>query len=280
MRKEAFFLGKLSNLRAWRGKLVDQVVTRFIIPRLKKHEWIDQQAVLNYANDLIQNQLQFGRAKSYRNNVTSSFRNGPHYCAFFELEYGSLLSGDAIQKCVNEINTSLRNLLNSELIKRISEDGLHIIAQRILKLEFSGSTVNCTPDLIVFFKFAPPAVIDWKVETPTYKDHWLQLGLYGLVLSRVGPHKDFPVEFCSVLRDPRNIELLEFQLLNNRVYNYKITTEDITNIENFIYSSATQMVRFLNGNSVVDPHVLPSTKNSETCLSCNFRKLCWKGNCA
>jgi len=278
LRKEAFFLSELSNLRAWRGKLVDQVISRFIIPRLNKHERFEKQEVLDYAKNLVHNQLEFGKTKSYRKDVSSEFRSRPVYCAFFELEYGSVLSEDDIQKCVGEINTSLVNLMTSELIKRIYEDGLHMIAQRTLKLRFLDISVNCTPDLIAFFKSAPPTVVDWKVETPQYKDHWLQLGLYGLVLSRVEPHRDFPPESHPMLKNPGNIELLEFQLLHSHAHEYKITPEDVIDVENYIYSSTTQISRFVNGGSVVDPHHLPSAKNAESCVSCNFRKLCWRGD--
>jgi hypothetical protein len=278
LRKEAFFLSQLSNLRAWRGKVVDQIITRFIIPALNRHECVDQKKVLDYMNEFVQNQLAFGKARSYRENTTSKFRTDPCYCAFLELEYDSALPEDTVQKCIDEIGVSLKNLLNSEFIRRVSEDGLHLVAQRTLKLRFLDSQINCTPDLIAFFRSAPPSVVDWKVETPDYKDHWLQLGLYGLVLSRVEPHRDFPPESCNFLRDPRNIDLLEFQLLRDKAHRYKITPEDVVDVENYIFSSATQISRFVNGGSVTDPHSLPSAKYAETCMNCNFRKLCWRGN--
>jgi hypothetical protein len=275
-RKEAFFLSELSNLRAWRGKLVDQVISRFIIPRTNVHDHLEKQEVLDYAKSLLSNQLEFGKAMNFRNGVSSEFRRGNDYCAFFELEYGSLITQELIQKYVDEINTSLTNLMNSEFMKRVSEDGLHMIAQRTLKMRFLGTSVNCTPDLIAFFKSSQPAIIDWKVETPQYKDHWLQLGLYGVVLSRVEPHKDFPAECCQVLKNPSNIELLEFQLLHNNLHQYKITQEDIIGLENYIYSSTTQISRLVVGDSIVDPHVLPGAVNAESCLSCNYKKLCWR----
>jgi len=276
LRKEAFFLRQLSNLRAWRGKLVDQVISRLVIPILNRHEPLDQDGVLKYAEDLIQNQMEFGKTKSYRKDTTSSFRTGPYYCAFFELEYGSVLSEESVQKYIQEINNSLKNLLNSNFIKQVSEDGLRLVAQRTLKLRFVDSQICCTPDLIAFFKSSPPTVVDWKVETPHYKDHWLQLGLYGIVLSRIDPHKDFPAQSCDMLKDPGNIELVEFQLLHNKEHRYKITADDVVDVENYIYSTSSQISRFSNGDSLVDPHTIPCGRNAETCMNCNFRKLCWR----
>jgi len=278
VRKEAYFLNELSSIRAWRGKLVDLVITRFIIPRLNRHEIIDEGAALDYARDCVNNQLDFGKARSYRGDTTSTFRIARSYCAFFELEYGGSLPDELIRESIEEVETSLRNLMKSELMRRIQEDGLHMAAQRTLKLKFSGVVVNSTPDLIAFFKSDSPMIADWKVETPAYKDHWLQLGLYGVVLSRVKAHRDFPSHLHKILRDPSNIDLLEFQLLHNRTYAYRITREDVTDIENYIYWSASQMSRLLNGSktSPIDPHVLPTTRNPEICARCNFRKICWR----
>jgi hypothetical protein len=276
LRKEAFLLKQLSNLRAWRGKLVDQVISRFLIPALNRHESIDQEKVLKYASDLVRCQMAFGKASNYRKEVSSEFRANPEYCAFFELEYGSTLPEDKVQMCVEEIRHSLKNLLSSDFVKQINEDGVHLIAQRTLKLQFLDLQVRCTPDLIAFLKSRPPTIVDWKVETPNYKDHWTQLGLYGVVLSRIEPHKDFPTQFLDLLKDSENIDLFEFQLLHNKIHKYKIAPDDVIDVENYIYSSASQISRFFNGGSIVDPHSIPSGRNAETCLTCNFRKLCWR----
>lgn len=278
IRKEAFFLSQLSNLRAWRGKLVDQVITRFVIPRLNKHEVIPKDEVLNFAQSVINNQLEFGKRRGYRDKTSSEFRSDLRYCAFFELEYQKTLPEENLKQCQKEINQSLLNLLDSEFLKLASKDGIRFIAQRTLKLSFAGSMVCCTPDLIAFFKSTPPMIVDWKVETPEYKDHWLQLGLYGVVLSRIDPHKDFPSEFNSSLKNPCNIDLQEFQLLRNQVHKYRITLDDVVDVENYVYSSAAQMLRFIDDESVTDPHNIPSSRHAESCLICNFKKICWRTN--
>ena len=150
------------------------------------------------------------------------------------------------------------------------------IAQRTFRVSFDGITINSTPDLLVFFKTGGPAIIDWKVEQPQYTDHWLQLGIYGVVVSRVKPHKDFPDGAADALRDPCGIDLLEFQLLRNRVNSFKIKPEDIVDIENYLHSTATQMIRTLGDVPDGDPHSVQATWRPEFCPRCNFRRICWR----
>src|SRR5207245_1253356 len=97
------------------------------------------------------------------------------------------------------------------------------------------------PDLIVFYKDKPPTIVDWKVEAPHYKEHRLQLALYGYALSKVKPHKDFPEEFRKNGVDPKRIRLLEFQLLRNKMVDYALTNEDLTEIEDYIFTTSTRM---------------------------------------
>lgn len=274
--REAYFLSQLSNIRAWRGKVVDQVISRFLIPALNRHQPVNQDALLNFAQKVVDGQLDFGKRKAYRRNTTSEFRNDINYCAFFELEYGLPFNDENIAQCQAEINQSLINIHQSKFLKQSYEDGVHFIAQRTLKLPFSDSLVCCTPDLIAFFKSKPPLVIDWKVETPRYKDHWLQLGLYGVALSRIEPHKDFPTEFHSYLKDPCNIELQEHQLLHNQVHKYKITPQDIVDVENYVYSSSSRMLRLVDNGFNSNPLEIPSAKRAESCMGCNFKKICWR----
>jgi CRISPR/Cas system-associated exonuclease Cas4 (RecB family) len=256
--------------------VVDQVITKFIVPRLNKHQSIDQDETLAYASKLMERQLAFGKAMRYREG---NINKGDDYCAFFELEYEGKLDDKTVQNACEEVKISLINLLNSKLMSEICEEGLYLIAQRSLHFTFSDVTVSCTPDLIVFFNSKEPIIIDWKVEAPTYKEHWLQLGVYGVALSRVTPHKDFPVEWCSSLTDPTKIGLIEFQLLRNQELKYFLTQEDIIDIEDYIYTSSNRMRQMINGSNKKPElliNLLPTARSPEACIRCKFRKICWK----
>lgn len=147
-RVEAYLLKHLTNMYAWRGRLVDQVITTFIVPRLNKGDQLEKSEVLSFAKRLMESQLDFAKARMYRdltNKVTAY-----NYCALLELENDCSLDEKSIDKINNEIEESLVNLLNSRLFTKLVEKGLYFVAQRTLQFNFSNMTIKCTPDLIVF----------------------------------------------------------------------------------------------------------------------------------
>ena len=277
-RREAFLLSELSNLRALRGKIVDHAITRYAVPRLNKHERVEPDALVNYARRVFQDQLKFAKSNSFRTSTASEFRERPDYCALFEVDYGLSLTEDAVKKASDDVETSLRNFVGSEIFQTLNEDKIHAVAQRTLRFSFADSTIHSTPDLIVFSKTKRPFIVDWKVELPLYKDHWLQLAMYAYALSKVSPHKDFPSESHMIIKDPLDIDLFEFQLLHNRVNPYKLTGDDLVDLENYIHATVVQMARFQNGNpaKALDPEEIPTTFRAGICAHCNFRKICWR----
>jgi hypothetical protein len=281
-RKEAFILKQLQSIYAWRGKLVDQVISNFVVPKLNRHEPLDLKEILDYANQLFEAQLAFATARRYREpNIKKSDEEcEENYCALFELEYEGSLDQEVVKRARNEVVTSLTNLLNSGFLAQVTQDSPYLIAQRTVQFSFADVNVQCTPDLIAFFEKTPPIIVDWKVQAPKHKEHFIQLGTYAFALSRAKPHKDFPTQWSSTIADPTKIGLIEFQLLRNKELRYSLTEEDIVEIEDYIYKSSSRIQHMLNGNganSARDPAQFPETKSSEACMWCKFRKICWEG---
>lgn len=280
-RKEAFLLKQLQNVHAWRGKLVDQVISNFVVPKLNHHETPELKQVLDYASRLFEAQLAFASARRYReeNMIKSDEEFEEDYCALFELEYDGPLDEQVLKRAKDEVVVSLTNLLSSGLIAQIAHDSSYLIAQRTVQFSFADVTVQCTPDLIAFFTDSPPIIVDWKVQAPKHKEHFIQLGAYAYALSRVKPHKDFPTQWLSAIADPTKIGLIEFQLLRNKELRYFIAEEDLVEIEDYIYKTSSRMQHMLNGNSAHsenDPTQFPVTKSPKACTWCKFRKICWK----
>ena len=275
-RKEAYFLKHLQSIHSWRGKLVDQVITMFIVPRLNKRRQVEKSEVLSYADRLMEAQLEFARSKMYRS--LDSKKNAYNYCALLELENNSSLDEESIEQVKSEVKSSLLNLLDSVLLSELAEKGLYLIAQRTLQFRFTSMTIKCTPDLIAFFKERPPFIVDWKVETARHREHWLQLGIYGFALSRVKPHKDFPNDWRDILTDPTKIELMEFQLLRNQEIKYVLTEKDISDIEDYIYTSSLRMKQMINSGKPPELliKILPKARSPWTCQWCKFRGICWE----
>ena len=199
LRKEAFFLKQLDNVHAWRGKLVDYVISNKIVPQLNKKIPFELQDSLDYADELIEKQISFAKSKKHRTGVSKS-SHPEDYCALFEIDYNGNLNNNDLDTAKKDIHASLTNFYNSKLLSMICEEKPYLIAQRPLQFSFAGVTVVSYPDLMIFFEKKNPMIVDWKVQTPKHKEHWIQLGIYAWALSKVNPHADFPVKWNKTIK--------------------------------------------------------------------------------
>ena len=277
LRSEAYVLKQLQSVHAWRGKVVDQTITMHIVPKLNAKQTVNKDEILRQARALFDAQLAFAERQEYRNGAKKTQYD---YCALYELEYGTGLGDEILQTAKAEVDASLTNLLDSSLMKELSESS-HLSAQRRLQFQFANTYIECTPDLIAFFDEKPPLIVDWKVLSGYHREHWLQLGIYAVALSRVKPHRDFPEKWVREMSNPLNIRLLEFQLLRKRELPYVLTKEDIVDIEDYIYTSSVQMEHLLNGGARRPEQYIetvPTTRYPGTCAKCSFKKICWGEN--
>jgi hypothetical protein len=278
LRREAYLLKQLQTVYAWRGVVVDSVIQKQIVPKIRYHKLPSENQVLEFATQLMNKQISFGIEKKYRDyNVTKSGADDS-YCAFYELEYGKGLDEEKLERAKEDVISSLKNLLHSDILKEISANNSYVIAQRELTFQFDrGIDVLCTPDIIVFFKDKSPLIIDWKVHSYSSVDAWLQLGIYAIALLRVKPHKDFPNNLTQI-GNPSNVRLIEYQLLKNIQREYRLSTEDIVDIEDYIFQSSMQMEKVVNGRRYekLDISRFQTARSPKICDRCQFKKLCWK----
>lgn len=266
--RESYELKQLKNLYNWRGNLVDEVISRFVIPRINRGENLNEGWIIAHAKDLMRADLDSLKSSIGRSN------NHSENHGFFELEYGIEVTEDTISSIENEVVTSLKNLFGSQLLAKIIEDGGYLVPQRRLYFEFGVAKISCMPDLIVFPKNSTPKIIDWKVES-VIREHWLQLGIYGYALSKINPHKDFPSEWHDFIKDPRKIELIEVQLLRNKMQTYQIKDDDVVDIEDYIHVTSKNILKLID-KSEIDINQFPTTNNPYNCQKCQFRKICWR----
>ena len=70
--QESFALKQLKNLYLWRGNLVDGVISRYVVPRINRHEEIHEGPVLAHARELIHADLD-----AFKTKITKSDKNLP-----------------------------------------------------------------------------------------------------------------------------------------------------------------------------------------------------------
>jgi hypothetical protein len=85
IRKEAYLLSKLQSIYAWRGKIVDTVLSNYVVRNIKNG--VNEQSTLSVAKNLFDQQLLFGKNHGLRKSNTSITKLGDQFAAFFDSEY-------------------------------------------------------------------------------------------------------------------------------------------------------------------------------------------------
>ena len=279
--RKAYVLSKLGSVWAWRGKLVDTVITKHVVPAALRKRQIELPAIISIARDLYDRQLAFARSSSCWQPGLAVSRIGDDFAALTDIEYKGEVDEASLSRAWSDIETSLTNLLNSDAILPRLYAAEYMVAQRALQYTHTGLPsgpvkVKSFPDLIVFFADAAPLIVDWKVHTFGSVDYRLQLATYALTLTRCDPHRDFPEGLSAWT--PSDIDLSEAQLLRNQVHPYRLDETDLAETEAHIDESAAQMHLAIDGKAKEEltPQMFPTTGHPQTCQSCAFRSLCWE----
>jgi len=278
LRRRLYLLNKLQSLSAWRGQIVDTVISEVVIPAVVSRRRVTLELVKARAHQLFDLQLSCARKHELMSPGFSPTKLGSEFAAFHCMEYGGTINDDEIKKAADEIDQALTSLFSMTELKDLLKAATMLIPQRALIFEHSGVSVRAVPDLIAFFDNRPPVIVDWKVHVFGIDEAWLQLAAYSLALTRCKPHKDFPVALKTF--SATQIELAEVQLLRNRVRRYSLIAEEVESAEAYIAGSSTEMLLALEGKqlnqvSAIDFNV---TRFPGSCQSCQFRSVCWGGN--
>lgn len=276
LQREAYLLSKLQSIAAWRGSVVDHVISRRVVPALGNRWNISLAKTLEYAKSVFDAQLNFATQHRLREPAMSAIKAGDNFAAFFAVEYGIEISDDEITQAWNDVEQAITNLLEMSDLLVLLGTSVKLVAQRSLTFPYFGVTVRAVPDLIAFFNGSPPLIVDWKVHTFGVQDYRLQLATYAVALARCNPHKDFPASLTPYT--PTDIRLLEVQLLTNRQREYTLSELDVEDIDSYIAETATAMVlaNGENGKGPPRPFDYPVTQFPETCRRCPFRAQCWE----
>lgn len=277
-RREAYLLGKLQTVSAWRGNIVDSVVSDLVVPAIQYRRTVSLEQAVAHARNLFDTQLAFARRHPLRDKGLSPAKLEGEFAAFYAIEYGTGVSDEELDRAWQEIETALGNLFAlTELFAELREATL-LCPQRALQFSHSGMTVRAVPDVVVFFRDKSPLIVDWKVHAFGLHEAWLQLATYAVALVRCNPHKDFPGNLSRWRAS--DVRLTEVQLLTNRLRHYTLGEDDEDLVDGYIAESVTQMLCATEGKKGKDLLAtdFPTTSSPDACQRCPYRKLCWEEN--
>ncbi len=277
IRQRAYRMSKLQSLSAWRGNLVDQVLSQEVLPAFGQGRSITLDQAMASAMIRFDRQLAIGRAHRLHEAGFKPSSLGDDFVAFHVLEYAGVLDEGEVERARDEVIRALQSFFGmEELIARLCKAD-RLVTQRALSFTHADTTVRAVPDLIVFKEGQPPAIVDWKVHAFGWRDAWLQLAVYAAALARGTPHSDFPVmePFSET-----EIGLLEVQLLKGTLRRHRLTDEQFAQADAYIARSFESMLLAtdcMNGKaSTLPPTDFPVTRYASACESCPYRSMCWE----
>lgn len=262
-RREAQRLSKLESVQAWRGKIVDKVISETIIPRISARQSCGSDEAKRHADNM------FDLERTQRVATDGGIR-------FFEVEYGLPLTKQVFDKALTDIHTALDNFFAAEQVWEIFRQAQTLVPQRALSFKHGTASVRVVPDLITFQSGQAPAVLDWKVNTYPTRDYWLQLVTGAIAVTKCNPHRDWPNEATPY--NTNQVKLFEVQLLAGDVRVHTASENDVHEAEDFISISAAEMELATDGSDPknLQPKDYSVTSEPKTCQMCSFRKLCWE----
>jgi hypothetical protein len=275
LRHEAYLLSKLQSIHAWRGQIVDSVLSTFVMAELNANRAPMLTAALQHARHLFGIQKDFAMHHRLREPDLSVSKVGPAFAAFSKVEYGERIGDEEFDVAWKDVETALRNVWKLDDFRARVRKGRYRIAQRNLLFEFCGAKVRAVPDLIVFFSGLPPLIVDWKVHSFGLRDYSDQLATYALALAHTNPHSDFPT--TSRRYQAHEVELIEAQLLLGSIRTHILLEQDIHAAQERIAEGIVALEVAYDGKSSSElrPEEFPTAQNPQTCQTCPYRRLCW-----
>lgn len=279
VRRAAYLLGKLDSVWSWRGRLVDEVVSQRALPSLAAGRLPDLEALVAAARARFGAQLEFARLHRLSDPGLRPSQH-PDFLALEGFEAGTPPTEAALADLWAGVETALANFLAlTPLLERLLAARL-LLPQRALAYAFTlpdgeRVTVRAVPDLLAFFRDAPPLVVDWKVSARAQVAHQEQLVGYALALQKSRGQPGLP-------RYPAGAAatgLLEVQLLAGELREHPLTDADVREAEARTAASAGAMRALLRGRTKndPDPHTVLPTTDLGRCGGCPYKPLCWAG---
>jgi len=266
-RREAHRLSKLTNLKVWRGRIVDEVISNVVVPSIDQGFPVNLRAARQAAWNTFTEQQRLG--------LQPELVEGGGFKGFVEVEYGTPPAQEDFVKAWSEIDVSLHGFFRNSYVWEALGQASKCKPQRFIPFDCNGASLIAVPDVICFYTDRAPLIIDWKVQSNPVSNYWMQLATYALALTRCKPHRDWPVlppRLC-----PSDVNLAEVQLLIETVRTHTVTQDEVEELEEMIACSAAEMSLARRGRAPKElcAEDFPTARSPGTCHYCPFKKLCW-----
>lgn len=268
-RVEATRLAKLKTLAAWRGLVVDQVISAYLIPQVKNRQVPSLTQTLLVARSIFDTWYQMAK------DAPASGRKLE--VGLLDIETKGFVDPMELDEAWHEIETALTNLLLDEELLSELRSAAYLVDQRTLWYQVSNTAVKGIPDLMAFWHDRPPTIYDWKVHLHGTLSYEQQLLVYALALGRGKPQKDLGQYLQPYAAE--DTQLTEVQLITHTTghkRHYTVTATKLDETELFIADSLLRMYLADTNRSYAQSSAddYATADDPQVCFSCPFSKLC------
>ena len=279
-RREANILGTVLGLPAWRGILVHNVISEWVLPRWYQNGLPSPDQTVAHALERASRQLAFSSNRRYREVGMTKTKAAGDYLALWEDEFppdDPREFADAKAKVLHDIETSLRAFYEVEFVQQrlcypgwtnwevglsVREVGVPVMA-RIDFLAVGADDV---------------AVVDWKVGESHVYDYAPQLALYAALLERTDRFAPAG-SYSATGRFPPEVRelpkrLVEVNLLLGETHEHDWNEDRAIEAEDRLFRSARRLASLSDLSPSTDPADLAPAESPRTCRWCPFRSPC------
>jgi hypothetical protein len=102
LRRRAYLLSKLQSVSAWRGRIVDDTISKLIVPSLNRREVVTLGMVKSRARNLFDRQLAFALRHPIDNLDLKVSAEGDSFALLYGMEYGAAPTEQDVQRSREE----------------------------------------------------------------------------------------------------------------------------------------------------------------------------------
>jgi len=281
VRRKAYELSKMKTLKMWQGDLIDQLITKKIIPLYKKKVQPDFKAIADELVVLAQRQFDFSLNGYYKDPDISRTEAGADVLILDIHESNTPYLPEEIEEVYQNIHQIILNFPgypSPEAGKSMDEylrSSSYLRADvRYFKYQHNDVLINPQVDL-VRHAGRQTHVIDWKVSESPTADYARQLTLEGIVVFH-GIKSWFLQRKWVPLPTLDNYSLFEINLMNGEIKQHPFTKATSAAALDYVSSFSDEQEelsqnKLWNELNIAD---YATTDKPETCITCKFKFLC------
>jgi hypothetical protein len=275
LRRKAYELKRMQNLKMWAGTVVDKFMEVALIPAIVNKEGLFFEQLAEEAIKLAEEQFKFSKYALYKDPAQKKGEINNSFCILDIHEIQHPYTEEEIAECYVQIK---------EAVLRIPE--IRMPDGKLL-IDFLKQANRLTPNVNTWWvqieraKLIPqmdliglsewkPFVMDWKLSGSNTSDYSRQLLICGITvyLKRLESTDKKPWQYSDV-------KLYEVNLLKGIVKEHVFTEERVNDLINYINLTASD-IYLLTGKEENEIQIedFDFTDDEGHCKTCNFQTLC------